>query len=196
MRVFIVVLVLIFSLQSWTKAEDISEFEIEGMSIGDSLLDYFSKQEILNNSKADYKSKKFIRFIPNQESMKLNKYDTINFHYKENSGYKVYEISGGIIYNNNHEKCKTKMNQIISDIEDVLIGFNKIDRGTNPFLDVDSSGKSIVTRVKFEKKNSGIVWVACYDYSKKIENEYQWTDSLRISVNNTEFQNWLNTEAY
>ena len=46
MRVFIAVLVLIFSLQSWTKADDISEFEIEGMSIGDSLLDHFSEEEI------------------------------------------------------------------------------------------------------------------------------------------------------
>ena len=40
MRVFIAVLVLIFSLQSWTKADDIRDFEIEDMSIGDSLLDY------------------------------------------------------------------------------------------------------------------------------------------------------------
>ena len=49
MRVFIAVLVLIFSLQSWTKADDIRDFEIEGMSIGDSALDFFSKEEIENN---------------------------------------------------------------------------------------------------------------------------------------------------
>ena len=49
MRVIIAVIVLIFSLQSWTKAEDISDFQIEGMSIGDSLLDYLSEQEIKNN---------------------------------------------------------------------------------------------------------------------------------------------------
>ena len=46
MRVFIAVIVLIFSLQSLSKADDIREFEIEGMSIGDSLLDYFSEEEI------------------------------------------------------------------------------------------------------------------------------------------------------
>ena len=49
MRIFIVVLVLIFSLQSWTKAEDITDFEIEGISIGDSLLDYMTKDEIKYN---------------------------------------------------------------------------------------------------------------------------------------------------
>jgi len=48
MRVFIAVLVLIFSFQSWTKADDIRDFEIEGISIGDSLLDYFTEEEINN----------------------------------------------------------------------------------------------------------------------------------------------------
>ena len=60
MRVFIAALVLIFSLQSWTKADDISDFQIEGMSIGDSLLDYMNKDEIKKIT--DYKSKKFSRF--------------------------------------------------------------------------------------------------------------------------------------
>ena len=46
MRVFIAVIVLIFSLHSWTKADDISDFEIEGMSIGDSLLNYMTDDEI------------------------------------------------------------------------------------------------------------------------------------------------------
>ena len=46
MRIFIAVIILIFSLQSWTKADDISDFEIEGMSIGDSALDHVSKSEI------------------------------------------------------------------------------------------------------------------------------------------------------
>ena len=48
MRVFIIVLVLIFSFQSWTKADDISDFQIEGMSVGDSLLDYYSEKQINN----------------------------------------------------------------------------------------------------------------------------------------------------
>ena len=59
MRVFIAVLVLVLNLQSWTKADDISDFEIEGVSIGDSLLDYFSKEEIKNEELFLYKNKKF-----------------------------------------------------------------------------------------------------------------------------------------
>ena len=46
MRIFLTVLIFVFNLQSWTKADDIRDFEIEGMSIGDSLLDHFSESEI------------------------------------------------------------------------------------------------------------------------------------------------------
>ena len=44
----LLILILTFSFQSLTKADDIRDFEIEGMSIGDSALDYFTKNEINN----------------------------------------------------------------------------------------------------------------------------------------------------
>ena len=54
MRIFLTVMILIFSLQSWTKADDIRDFEIEGMSIGDSLLKHMSINQINSNiSKSD-----------------------------------------------------------------------------------------------------------------------------------------------
>ena len=43
----IIILTLFFNFQSLTKAENISDFEIEGISIGDSLLDYLSEKEII-----------------------------------------------------------------------------------------------------------------------------------------------------
>ena len=53
MRILLSILVLLFSFQSFAKAEDIKDIEIEGMSIGDSALDFFSKIEIINGKK-DY----------------------------------------------------------------------------------------------------------------------------------------------
>ena len=40
MKKFLAILVLIFSLQTPSLADDIQDFEIEGMTVGDSLLDY------------------------------------------------------------------------------------------------------------------------------------------------------------
>ena len=71
MRVFIAVLVLILSFQSWTKADDISDFEVEGMSIGDSLLDHFSLDRIENATEfkintIDHKWAGLRSFLPNR----------------------------------------------------------------------------------------------------------------------------------
>ena len=45
MRIILSLLIIIFSLQSLTKADDVRNFEIEGMSVGDSLNDHFSKKK-------------------------------------------------------------------------------------------------------------------------------------------------------
>ena len=49
MRIFIPILILILSFQSLSRADDIKDFQIEGITIKDSLLNYFSIKEI-NNS--------------------------------------------------------------------------------------------------------------------------------------------------
>ena len=78
MKVFIVALVLFFSLQSWSKADDIRDFEIEGMNIGGSLLNYFSKEEIDNNNldlKTDLKFQRIL--ILNTKNILSEKYRSI-----------------------------------------------------------------------------------------------------------------------
>ena len=47
MRILLSILILLFSLQSLVWADDVKDFEIEGMSIGDSLLEYMEKKEII-----------------------------------------------------------------------------------------------------------------------------------------------------
>ena len=107
MRVFIAVLVLIFSLQSWTKADDIRDFQIEGMSIGDSALDYFTKEEIENkkNSYADkgyiYPSNEYYAITFNNLA-KFEKYQDVQFNFKDgDENYKIYNLMGIINYPNN-----------------------------------------------------------------------------------------------
>ena len=54
-KIFLSILLLIFSFQSWSKADDVSEFEIEGMSIGDSALDFVKKDYLLAHKKIGLK---------------------------------------------------------------------------------------------------------------------------------------------
>ena len=49
MKIFVIILILILNFQPWTKASEITELEIEGISVGESLLDFFDKSEIDEN---------------------------------------------------------------------------------------------------------------------------------------------------
>ena len=62
MKIFLSILLLLFSFQSLTKADGVENFTIEGMSVGESLLDHFDKTTIDNKkSLPAWKSKKFLR---------------------------------------------------------------------------------------------------------------------------------------
>ena len=86
MKIFIAVLILIFSLQTWTKADDIRDLQVEGISIGDSALDFFSEEEIKDNSKAQkiYKAFGLTTFTSSRSAefnSKLKQYDFMQIEY-------------------------------------------------------------------------------------------------------------------
>ena len=54
MKKLLPILILIFTLQTPSWADDILDFQIEEMSIGDSLLKYIDEAEIVKRMKTDY----------------------------------------------------------------------------------------------------------------------------------------------
>ena len=87
MRIFLSILILCFSIQSWTQAEDISEFEIEGMSLGDSALNFFTKYEIDKSVEEmpQYPNDQYkIAYIQKSKKYDFKNYQGITFYFKKN----------------------------------------------------------------------------------------------------------------
>ena len=125
MRIILITLALIFSLQSWSKADDIKEFEIEGMSIKDSLLDYFSENEIekkINSSNTFFYNKDFMSISLSYKTGKFKVYDDVGAILKQNDKqYKIYSLEGTlIIESENIEDCYKKQNSIAKEIEKII----------------------------------------------------------------------------
>ena len=63
MNRLILILILTFSFQTLARADDLRDLEIAGISVGDSLLDHFSKEKILEELNSSftyiYKDNKF-----------------------------------------------------------------------------------------------------------------------------------------
>ena len=188
MRIFIAVLILIFSFQSFAKADDISDFEIEGMSIGDSLLDYFSEEEINENiADEDYVSKKF--YDVNIYDGTFSTYVGVQIAIKTNdTKYIIQGIDGLLSYRNkNIEQCFKKKKVIIKDLLTIFKNAEKYDRKK---IQHPSYPGSFTTDTFLTLSSEDQVVISCYDFSKNLEAEGYY-DQLRISLWTKELNDWL-----
>ena len=194
MKTLLTFFVLLFS--SAVFAEDISDFQIEGMGIGDSLLDYVSEQQIINNNKNyTFKSNKFYAVdVDNMISMKV--YDAIGIFLKtDDKKYVIHSIYGGIFYPNNIDDCYEQKDTIFAELNMMFKDVEINDAGTYDHAG-DPYGKSKGTAVWFNFENSGSIGVYCVDWGKEMEKERNYTDHLRVTIESEEYSKWLRTEAY
>jgi len=190
MRVFIAVLVLIFSLQTWTKADDIRDFQIEGMSIGDSLLDYFSKKEIKDNTNTGYFTNNKYTSVEFFQLSSFKTYDAVGFKYKtDDKKYIIVGMSGTLFCEKNIEKCNKKQKEIDLDISNK---FENVQREV--YTDkhsADKSGKSTTSQINYWFKSKEVVSIELIDWSEKITNEKGWTDNVSVLFYTSDFAQWV-----
>ena len=179
MRIFLAVIVLIFSLQSWTKADDISDFEIEGMSIGDTLLKIMSKDEIKSDMSQMYKSKKFSTVI----YFKTEVYDSVQFSFLTNDdNFIVKSIEAKLIFKYDIESCLKKQEEVAKSIKEAIGSYTQyLPRDKQARLS-DPSGKSFMYAEAFMfNKSEEMVQIYCTDWSEDFEKK-EWHDELKVSI--------------
>ena len=194
MRVFLTVIILIFSLQSLTKADDISDFKIEGTSVGDSLLDYFSEEEIKNgiSKSTGYSSDKFI--LADIYPSNYEVYESLQFHFKKKSNYKIHSISGANFVDK-MEVCYDQMNKIDKELSIIFKNANREDKGKEKHIG-DPTGNSYIKSIYYYLADGGGARVACFDWSDKIFEEKNWKDHIKVSIFTEEILDWFADEAY
>jgi hypothetical protein len=192
----LIILILVF-ICNRGYPDSIKDFQIEGVSLGSSLLNHFSEQEIkqqLSKTKSSYKNKDYIRTFFSINSPKI--YKQIGVHFKNNSEYEVGSVNGSIIYYSNETQCYAKEKQVINSLkknfENAKIKGKPGEKIRHPG---DSSGKSTYTSTKFIL-NGGSITVSCTIWDEKIKKEKNWKSSLKVSLSTDEFINWLDNRAW
>ena len=90
MKIFLSILILVLNLQSLAKAEDVHEFEIHGLTVGESLLNFKSKQKIEEKEKKYLPSSTGEKFYRVAFKIKDKNYDFVGFYQKKNDhNYKI-----------------------------------------------------------------------------------------------------------
>jgi hypothetical protein len=195
MKRLLLILILTFSFQSWTKADDVKDFEIQGLSLGDSLLQMYSKKEIKELLKTDsnfYPSSK--KYLLLATEGKDENFDQLNIDLKYND--KDYIIYGLSQYKRiGYKNCLKEMKIIFKDIKKIFTqGKYKLKeyKETHPG---DTSGNSEYTSTDFDFNDGSSLRIVCTDWGKEFEAD-NYHDNIDVSLASSKFNNWLENEAY
>ena len=193
-------LIIILSLQSFTIADDIQDLEIEGMSVGDSLLNYMSEIEIkkeIEVTKSHYSYLedplrfREVYFFSNNNN--FNTYKTVSVMFKNNDNkYKIVFIRGMKDYVENLQGCISKRSEISEEIETIIPKYSKDFREGKSRL--DKSGKSTTNNIYYIFNSGDGIILACNNWEEKLRKKNNWTEGLSVVLSTNEVGSWLNGE--
>ena len=187
-RLSLYLFLILFSLQTPSWADDIRDFQIEGMSIGDSLLDFISKDKIENEFEIVIYKKpeknKYKRIFIENVTFENFEYISIDVKYND-SKYIIHGVTGMDDYSDS-KKCFKKQNAIIKDLSSIFT--QKPKKYILPSA-YDETGQSKMHYAEYYF-NGGRVQIICYDFAKHTNIQ----SGLDVSIRTTEFQDWLNKD--
>ena len=181
-KLSIYLFLIFFGFSAPSFADDIQDFEIVGMSIGDSLLDYMSEKEIKENVGFVYEDKKFTVSVYNKSS---EMYDLIGIEYKsKDKKYKIHGVQGMIDFPNNIEGCYKKQDEIEKEISSMFTEIKKKNWG---ILKLDFGGEgSTYKPITFDFNNGARAAIECYHYSDAPQD-----DHLKINTGSKELIEYI-----
>ena len=187
----VLIFISIFFLNLSVLADDISDFQIEGIAIGDSLLNYYSEKEIremmVANTSIWYPANAYVAIGVKSDNFKT--YEELGIVLDPtNNNYIIHGLEGTFNYQDDIESCYKKQDTITSDLKNMFTNSVEFNSYKSKYTR-DESGKSIVKYNDFYFVNGGAIRVICYDMSKDF---YDPNDQLYLAINSKTFFDWLN----
>ena len=183
--------ILIFLLINLNVFADIKQYEINGMSIGDSALNFYSEDELLKNQQNWFRQKS----VKASEFLEVGGvYNDIQLMYKKkDSAYTIEGISALIYMDVN--KCENSLEEEALKISSSFGSDLKKDYGKRKIKhNYDKSGKSFVIDKRYKFSNNDELIIACYYWSDKIKNKDGYKDNFRVSLRSKYYSNFLKRE--
>ncbi len=187
-RLSLYLFLILFTLQTPSQADDIRDFQIEGMSLEDSLLDYMSEESINENVSFVYEDKKFTISMY-KKSTEI--YDQgVAITYKSNDKtYKIHGVQGRVNTGNNIEDCYRKQDEVEKEISSM---FDKVKKENWGILDFnykkdEPSDRSTFKGIAFDFNKGDSITITCYYYYNDPPH------ALKISMTSNEFTEYLRT---
>ena len=205
MKKILWIVLLFFFLNVKAYTDNITDFNIENISIGDSALDYFNEPQIVNSELDwfNYSYKEYSTSLLPGKGI----YDWFKLTYKSNDDYfKILGIVGIIVKNKYDSKeCNNQLDTAALEISRIFENtqqakkqmFNIVYDPSKIFQETNSNGKSTATSILFDFNHGGKIILSCYDMEKKVNEidspikDINQFDTFRIDIRSKVFKNYL-----
>ena len=196
-------LCLLLSTSAYT--DDIKDFQIENISIGDSALNYFAEAQLENGEQDwfNYSHKEYSTSLVAGKGI----YDWFLISYKSDDDNFTIEGLAGIVVKKKYDdnKCNKELDTAALNISKL---FKNTKRGKkqlykvvyNPrkiFQEPNPSGKSTVASISFDFKDEGKIILSCYNMDKATNQidspikDINQFDTFRVDIRSGALINYL-----
>ena len=203
-KLLILILALYFLSSPSAFADDISDFQIEGISIGDSLLDYMTEDEILKEIEVNKGNYHFLnepdKYIEVYKFDNLKIYKSgLSFFVKDNQQskyignknekYTIKSIRGMVNFIEDFDGCIQKRDEIELELSSLFSfkeknEYTKIHRG-------DPSGDSFIDAVYFDFNSGARVELQCTNWEETFRIKKNYREGLNVSIDSKEIIDWF-----
>lgn len=195
MNFFLKIFLICFSIFIFgcEQKEYVKDFKVEGISVGDSLLTYFSEEHILEfQRKVDIKGNPIniednIYIDSSFDNFQFETYQSLQAYYKVNDkDYTILTIGGAIFYGADKQKCMNKLFEV-RDILKEQYKTPKITENLNQVPYESDMGDTLYNDISFIFENNEMIMISCNDFDNELLNVQDYFDLQIYSAEITQY---------
>jgi len=186
MKKIYLILFLFFSSSIFSKT--FKDIDIEGLKLGESLLNHMDNDEIFVNAQDIY------HYIPENEFLSVlykpqsfQRFEFVNAVIKKNDNNFIIYGLGGVTQPISMEDCFKLQNKMVASFDKNLDYFEK----KGPLIIIhpaDSSNLSKVNAINYIEEKGTVINIECYDFSENVP----YVDSFSVNLLTEELNIFLN----
>ena len=186
--------VFLFSIYiNTSKAENISDFQIGGLSLNDSLLNTFTEKEIKKaKRKTGFKSKKYSMYAFFGD---FNPYDhLVIYTERKDKSYIIKSVAGFMKFEKNWEGCLKEQEAVSNQVQELFSNTKKtVKEFAHPN---DKTGNSFEKDVIFALNTGEEIGSACQNWGKKYKDQRKKKDTIQVFMDTKEYAAWLRSQGH
>ena len=203
-KLLILLFSLFFLISPSVFADDISDFEIEGISTGDSLLDYMTEEEILEgiemtkdhyyylNEPNKYAEAYLFKYFPTYSgglSFYFKNNSTNQYVTDKNEKYTILALRGLITYIEDFDSCIQKRDEIAEILSEM---FSNAEITESIFTYGEGSfDESDIDAIVFMFASGSAIEAQCNNWNETYRIQNNFTEGLSVVIMSKEIASWM-----